>query len=545
MPTKKELLAEAYSRGLLPPDKKAAYEEAMRRGLVPMLKKKMSPPVSSPQLSGGIEEVARQPMGVRELATGAMRSVFPKPKVDIPELPKLGLPSPEYVRAGLEVGGLTAGGIVGAASPVPGGAVLGAALMYAAGKKAADIYEGKKEFQFSGTTKVPVASEIEPYETELSVPIPELKGAREEAIKSARDIEEGLMIEAGGLAAGKFLSRAYNTKTAQKIEMTIRRNVAKALKPTVAKLKANRLIKRYTLQAREALGAIAANKNELEYDLGTVRGELPKNLSQLSEAIDQTKQMIFKEYDAIAGATGKEGARIMPTKAIEALREKLQDKAIIDAAPQTIQYIEGMIARLEKRAIAGGYTPLEAQKAITVWNQTTKELLQSTTIDSATRAVVDSEVNYHLKQQLFDVIESYGGAEYRELRQVYVGLRAIEEDVGRAVVRDMGRGAKGLIDFSDIFTSYVAVESILKYDPARFAAAGGARSVAAYYKYLNNPNTLVRQMFKDVEKLTIAPLKPVGRETLGKIVGKTQVDKRKKKPIPSAVMKKTPEEMPF
>lgn len=35
MADKAELLAEAYKRGLLPPDKKAAYEEAMKRGLVP------------------------------------------------------------------------------------------------------------------------------------------------------------------------------------------------------------------------------------------------------------------------------------------------------------------------------------------------------------------------------------------------------------------------------------------------------------------------------------------------------------------------------
>ena len=34
MANKEELLAEAYKRGILPPDKKAAYEEAMRRGLV-------------------------------------------------------------------------------------------------------------------------------------------------------------------------------------------------------------------------------------------------------------------------------------------------------------------------------------------------------------------------------------------------------------------------------------------------------------------------------------------------------------------------------
>lgn len=42
MADKAELLAEAYRRGLLPPDRKAAYEEAARRGLVPPISKPAS-----------------------------------------------------------------------------------------------------------------------------------------------------------------------------------------------------------------------------------------------------------------------------------------------------------------------------------------------------------------------------------------------------------------------------------------------------------------------------------------------------------------------
>ncbi len=34
MPTREEAMAEAYRRGLMPPQQRAAYEEAQRRGLV-------------------------------------------------------------------------------------------------------------------------------------------------------------------------------------------------------------------------------------------------------------------------------------------------------------------------------------------------------------------------------------------------------------------------------------------------------------------------------------------------------------------------------
>jgi hypothetical protein len=57
MPTREELLAEGYRRGILPPDMKSAYEEAMRRGIVP----NAGAPESQPEASAMAPQALQQP----------------------------------------------------------------------------------------------------------------------------------------------------------------------------------------------------------------------------------------------------------------------------------------------------------------------------------------------------------------------------------------------------------------------------------------------------------------------------------------------------
>ncbi len=72
MADKAELLAEAYKRGLLPPERKAAYEEALKRGLVPRvgtaaLKRKRS---VLEDVAGAAASINRQIPLMDELAAG-------------------------------------------------------------------------------------------------------------------------------------------------------------------------------------------------------------------------------------------------------------------------------------------------------------------------------------------------------------------------------------------------------------------------------------------------------------------------------------------
>ena len=79
-------------------------------------------------------------------------------------------------------------------------------------------------------------------------------------------------------------------------------------------------------------------------------------------------------------------------------------------------------------------------------------------------------------------------------------------------------------DFSDIFSGYQALSGILQQDPARLAAGAGATAIGKLYRHLNNPNRIVKNLFKDVEsillKQAVTPT-TAGKELIGRTVGYT------------------------
>jgi len=93
-----------------------------------------------------------------------------------------------YVRPLLEAGGAVGGGIVGTASPVPAGALLGAGLGYAAGAKTADILDTLVD--------QPTRSQPQSITGQLG--------------QSAQDVATGAAMEAGGQIIGKGAGWAWD-----------------------------------------------------------------------------------------------------------------------------------------------------------------------------------------------------------------------------------------------------------------------------------------------------------------------------------------------
>ena len=86
----------------------------------------------------------------------------------------------------------------------------------------------------------------------------------------------------------------------------------------------------------------------------------------------------------------------------------------------------------------------------------------------------------------------------------------------RATLRDARKNSKGLIDYTDIFSGGQVVSGILSGNPAAIASGVTQKSISAYFKFLNNPNRAVKQMFESADKLTKkSPTIPVStRKTL-------------------------------
>jgi len=409
---------------------------------------------------------------------------------DIPEKSPYSLKNTEgVVRPLMEFGGMTAGGVVGTGSPVPGGGIVGAGLGYAAGKKGADILYGKPQ----GTVG-------------------------EELLTSAVDVSQGAAMEMGGAVIGKLVAE-YGVPAAKQVRTVVKKGMEKAIRPGVAKQRTAAQAKEYYERATDAVTNIVLNKNNLKLtdESGKVVEGLPKSLKQFSDAIDQTKRIIFKEYDDLAKAASaqktktyqfKNAVGVQPKAHIQStaridlkpiekeLQTVLSSNPFRDMAPSSAKYAE---SRLKVLANRGSYSPLEAQEAIQILNKTLESFYKNPSFEMATNAGIDAMIANNLRKGLDKTISELTGKQYQQLKNAYGALKEIEKDVGHRVAIDARKNIKGLIDFSDIFSGGEFVAGVVSMNPAFIARGAVAKSIASFYKYVNNPNRIVKSMFSNVE----------------------------------------------
>jgi len=146
-------------------------------------------------------------------------------------------------------------------------------------------------------------------------------------------------------------------------------------------------------------------------------------------------------------------------------------------------------------------TTEETQDLIAVLNDGLQAFYKNPSYHTAKRAYVDQMVANSLRKNLDNVILKATGENYQVLKTKYGSLKSIEKEVNHRAVVDARKNPKGLLDFSDVFTGYHAAKGILSLDPTTIGAAATGKSVAWLYRIKNNPNQIVKSMFKDVDKL--------------------------------------------
>lgn len=309
--------------------------------------------------------------------------------------------------------------------------------------------------------------------------------------------------EAGGIAADAATMATRKAPGAIDKELTkaITEGVQKAVRPSVAGKSTSGQAKAYFDKATDAVKRIVENKTALSLtdDAGEkVAGQLPKTLGQFSEAVEQTKKNIFKEYDNLARSAGAAGAEVKLTPIAVELDKVISNKIVADLNPEIAEYALKRQEALWKRKT---YTTEEAQDAIAQLNNSLQAYYKNPTYENASKAGVDALIVNNMRKALDDVIEQTTGPGYQQLKRSYGALKSIEKDVVHRAVVDARKNTKGLIDFSDIFSGSALVNGVLSMSPATIASAGAAGGIARFYKYLNDPNRIVKGMFGNVEKL--------------------------------------------
>lgn len=292
----------------------------------------------------------------------------------------------------------------------------------------------------------------------------------------------------------------------------VQRGMTEGIKPSFTVQQTVPQRKEYFKKAEEAVSEIIGNKENLRYidDLGDeVVGKLPKTVKQFSEALDQTKRSLFTKYnDMTMEATGK-GIEIPVDKAIATLRKEASKK-VNQANPNFVSAAEEAIGILEN---AQFYNPVEAQELISRFNQTLQMYYNNPSKQTQGAAAVDALIAGSLRESLENTLEKGGFQGYQELKNRYGALKTIEKDVNRRTAVHSRKAPAGLFDITDTYSAQHAAMALMKADPVGLLAAGTAKGVKDYLKWLSNPDRSVRRMFGDAERKLGQRPKPVQKQT--------------------------------
>ena len=311
--------------------------------------------------------------------------------------------------------------------------------------------------------------------------------------------------QAADRAISKGVSRATEMINPTPSEAIVQKYFEKAVRPTITNKGSASQVAKYRENTSSAIDLIRKNKSNLKYaDDGAddvaeaVTGQTPKTLQQLSEAVEQTKKTIFKQYDDLAKTAGKQGVKVDMKPIADELDVVLNDRAIQLTNPQALQYAKQVKERFEE---AGKLNATVAQDVIAQYNKSLEAFYRNPSYDNASKAAIDALVANKIRQALDEGISGLTGSEYQALKSQYGSLKTIEKDVVKAALRDARKNTKGLIDYTDIFSGGQVLSGLLTLNPALMASGGAQYGIKEFIKHINSPNRSVQKMFDTSQKI--------------------------------------------
>lgn len=289
------------------------------------------------------------------------------------------------------------------------------------------------------------------------------------------------------------------------LENTVKETFEKGVKPNLQGYKTLGEAEKYRESVVNAVKTISQNKDSLQFldDAGQpVTGRTPESLQEFTESIDQTKKKIYEQYDNLATQAGESGVKIDTIKIANELDQVINNKALRLSNPEAVKYAEDVRARFIK---AGELDAKTAQDIIQNYNNSLKAFYRNPTPEGLTRNAVDALMANQMRQALDEGIEGLTGAQYQTLKNQYASLKTIERDVLRATLRDARKNTKGLIDYTDIFSGGQLVTGLLTLNPGAVAQGVAQKSIAEWFKFLNDPNRAIKNMFESAGKLDQEP----------------------------------------
>lgn len=373
-----------------------------------------------------------------------------------------------------------------AMAPMIEGAMGLKALKYASPLAKASLGYGTYE-----GTKPLVDTEKPIQQKALDVPYEFMKGS---------SIAQGLGVAGekvfGGLSG--IAKKAFGKMSELDINKHIDNAISKAIKPSVSVKSTPRLFDQYKEKARSAVKSIVENKNilKLKDAYGEMKTKLPETLDEFSQSIDQVKQHLFTQYNKLATSAGKQGIKVNLKPIADSIEKEINNKTVRTMYPEVVANARRLAQRFRK---AKSFTPEEAQQAIEMLNNSLKAFYRNPNPQGTTNAVVDASIATKMRKALDTAIQTLDDS-YSALKREYGSLRGIQDEVTKRAVVDSGKNIKGFFDLSDVFSTGDIVKGLIRMNPADIAKGTAQKGIMAYFKNLNNPNRIIKDMFNTVEK---------------------------------------------
>jgi hypothetical protein len=377
--------------------------------------------------------------------------------------------------------------------------IVADAMKTSAGQAVAGAVEkGAEKYQEFKGKNPELAKDIEGY-ANIAGAIPVTRGA---TVAGSAAKEGAKIVGKEGAAivgdVGRMLVPPVQGALDQEMKSIVKRGVVKGFRPTVVGKDTAPKVANYYARATDAVKTIVENKGNLRIvdAAGQVGPKLPETLSETSQAISQSKKLIFKQYDDMRVAAGQGNAVVDLSDLVTELEKVANDKVIVQNAPEVASY-----AQAKAKAMKGSaYTPAEAQDAIQMYNSKLEAFYKNPDYSNAAKTALDDRIARYMRTKLDELIESEVGPGYQDLKNKYGSLKAIEKEVNHRMIVEERKNPMGFFDGLNAFTGYEAIRGVLTMKPEVLMAAVGAKGIQNWMKKLNNPDKYIKEMFIGVDR---------------------------------------------
>lgn len=294
--------------------------------------------------------------------------------------------------------------------------------------------------------------------------------------------------------------------------------IEKSIKPTVKGKQSQTAYNQFIDDTMDIADRMSKNKWVLEYTddaWNMIQWELPTNLRETSEALWNMKKYIYDQYNSLAKQAWDKWARVN----LNNLYNKLDDlekevwpnlantslgNEIARFKNQLLQYTDDAwtIAIKDAQDTMQYYNKLLDAYFKNPWayaNDPSKNII----VANLKRGLADA-VDNSMDDVLTTSINNGSKASdtYRYWKQLYGKIKTIEDEVSKRALVEARKNTKWLsTDIVEALAWGNIVEWLLTQNPTWFFKWAVMKGINAYNKYLNNPNTQIRNLFNLIDSV--------------------------------------------